>query len=963
MKYLDLLFTTILCALATNSLPAQTIAVTPDSDLRDVQASVRALTGNMTQDIIVSLADGTYYLGAPLEFGTNDGGAGSHRVIWRAENPGKASFSGGVQLGGWSLHDPEKNIWKAGVGSREFRQLYVNGRMATRARTPSVENNEYYGPYLENSLEVDLDNGTVRVPAAEVSDWAHLQRVELVLLPHWYHHRLRIASYTSNGRFATITPMEPERTSGFNKPARFYNFNNDTFYYFENAYEFLDHEGEWYLNTDADTLYYKPYADQSMTSATATVPGTAETLINVRGTQERPVRNLSLEGLQFEHTTWMRPSAVGITMTQCNQILGGFTETGGSGVPPGAVTVEYATEVLLEGNTFSKLGGSGLRLVAGIDNTLIRGNTFYDVASNGAVLGIELRPNPPVDRQISNVTVANNYFTRMGRDYSNATAILAGYVDNCVFEHNEIHDLNYSGMQIGQQPIRKEDSFTGARDNRIRFNDIYDVGQLYDDAGGIYTLSDQRGSTIFQNYVHDHRRGPWASTYLHAAVYLDNLSKGFTVSENVLLDNERDIVEQNGIGSDFNSFSDNGGSSQQTINRAGLQSAYAAIKDRVPAEATPAVVQPAATTDGLRIEVEEMELSGVELEQRSFYSGGSAAKPTSLRGAAGRASVLFTGPSGTYTLAAGFMKEDDGEAQHKLFVNGKLFDIWKAGRSAEGLEADDRVNTGVIINSGDVLTLTGIINQGAHGRMDYLQLYDRVRRVEAEDMTLLNATPEVQYLYANGRGVKPASPRGGVSFATTDGGTYDVAIGYLREDDGNAFHELFVDGELVDSWTAELSSSRRPGGRNPFERATELIKNVTIPAGAEVRVMSTIGGGSHGRLDWVELLDVSPVTGATKAISQPFGKPAASVTVFPNPAADADEVRFTIPLVAPGDIRIELYDAGGRLVRSLQSSLAAGSANQVALPSNSNHPLTAGLYTYVVTTDEYVAEGKLVVAK
>ena len=923
------------------------------------------MTGNMTQDVVVNLGDGTYYLDEPLEFGARDGGSGIHKVIWRAKNPGKVFFSGGEQLGGWTLHDRGNNIWKTNVGNREFRQFYVNGRMATRARTPSVQENEYYGPYHEKSLKVDITTGTVRVPAVEVRNWARLQQIELVMMPHWYHHRIRIASIASDGRTATLTPMEPEKSNGLNKNERFYNFDGQTFYYFENAYEFLDAEGEWYLNTEQDVLYYKPYADQSMSSGNtvATIPGNAETLVNIRGTREQAVRNFTLQGIHFEYTTWTRPSDVGTTMTQCNQILSRLTETGIKAVPPGAVTIDQATAVHLERNTFSKLGGSGVRIVAGVDNTIIRGNTFYDLASNGVVLGVELRPNPVADDKISNNTVSNNYFTRVGRDYSNATAILAGYVDNCDFEHNEIHDLNYSGMQIGQQPKQGDDSFVGAENNRIRFNHVYDIGQLYDDAGGIYTLADQRGSTIFENYIHDHRRGPWAGTYLHAAIYLDNLSKGFTVSNNVLLDSDRKIVEQNGIRGDFNSFSNNDGSDQGVINRAGLQAAYSAISDQVPPEAIPTVNQADVTTNSLRIEVEDVQISVADLEARSFYSGGAGVKPTSSRGTPGESSVVFTGQSGQYTLAAGYLKENDGSAQHKLFVNGKLIDIWVASLSTTSIEGADRVNSGVTINNGDVLTFTGIIDQGAHGRMDYLQLYDRVTRVEAEDMTRQNATVETQHMYISGSGVKPLPPTGGVRFSAAEGGTYDVVVGYLEEDDGNALHELFVDDQLVHSWTADRSSKRRPAGNNPFEQTTELVKNITITAGAEVRVMSTINGGSHGRLDYVELLATGPATNSARLAPNSFQAPTEVATVYPNPAAMGDDIQLTVPLKAPSEVRIYLHDPLGRLVRSRQIALPGGTVHRVTLSENSARPLTAGVYTFIVETEEYTTEGQFIISR
>ena len=45
-------------------------------------------------------------------------------------------MSGAPQVTGWTLADSAQNIWRANVGTGfDTRQLYVDGRLATRART------------------------------------------------------------------------------------------------------------------------------------------------------------------------------------------------------------------------------------------------------------------------------------------------------------------------------------------------------------------------------------------------------------------------------------------------------------------------------------------------------------------------------------------------------------------------------------------------------------------------------------------------------------------------------------------------------------------------------------------------------------------------------------------------------------------------------------------------------------
>lgn len=49
-----------------------------------VKASVEAVDGNMTGDIVVQLAAGTYRLSAPLALGAADSGSNGHTVVWQA---------------------------------------------------------------------------------------------------------------------------------------------------------------------------------------------------------------------------------------------------------------------------------------------------------------------------------------------------------------------------------------------------------------------------------------------------------------------------------------------------------------------------------------------------------------------------------------------------------------------------------------------------------------------------------------------------------------------------------------------------------------------------------------------------------------------------------------------------------------------------------------------------------------
>jgi len=119
------------------------------------QTVVRAAVQAMQGDITVELADGVYTLTAPLMFNaadspatggtrpavdggtpSGDAGAGGPTVVWQAAVSAHPVLSGAMKVTGWTQSDSGRNIWKASAPSTfASRQLYVDGKLATRARS------------------------------------------------------------------------------------------------------------------------------------------------------------------------------------------------------------------------------------------------------------------------------------------------------------------------------------------------------------------------------------------------------------------------------------------------------------------------------------------------------------------------------------------------------------------------------------------------------------------------------------------------------------------------------------------------------------------------------------------------------------------------------------------------------------------------------------------------------------
>ena len=97
---------------------------------------MRALVSALRADVVVELGDGMYALGAPLGFDATDSGTAGHPVVWQSAAGAHPILSGAKKITGWTVSDAGKNIWKASApGAFATRQLYVDGKIAVRART------------------------------------------------------------------------------------------------------------------------------------------------------------------------------------------------------------------------------------------------------------------------------------------------------------------------------------------------------------------------------------------------------------------------------------------------------------------------------------------------------------------------------------------------------------------------------------------------------------------------------------------------------------------------------------------------------------------------------------------------------------------------------------------------------------------------------------------------------------
>lgn len=532
----------------TLTLPFQTIG-----KARDV---VRTINGNMMEDINIYLRGGTYTLSSPLMLNQNDSGTNGYNVIYQNYQNEIPVISGGTTITGWTRHSG--NIYKASVpSSLNTRQLYVNGKRATRARsTGDLAGVALWGDAGFSTTDTSMKN------------WGNQSDIEVVFEWRWTHSRIGVSSISGDASRSYLTMKQPAfgLFMSYYKDVWLTAVKNE---YIENAYELLDQPGEWYLDRTAHMIYYIPLPGEDMSTATVVAP-VLETLVSGSGTISTPVHNIQFQGITFSYATWMGVNRnEGYTNIQADYCLDGTGDNIYNWLKtPANVTFDYAKNILFKRDKFLHLGGAGLGFQLGCQSNTVLGNEFTDIsASNIQLGGITQEDFHPSDQRniIKDNTISNNFVHDSVVEYKGSVGIFVGYAENTLIEHNEICNLPYSGISIGwgwggtdwyiRPPLAKNSSElwkldandpTTSKNNKIISNHIHHIMEYLYDGGGIYVLGAQPGMLISGNVVHD-QYGIIGE--LPAAIYLDIGCRYVTISNNITYSNLNDYLIHDGVNS------------------------------------------------------------------------------------------------------------------------------------------------------------------------------------------------------------------------------------------------------------------------------------------------------------------------------------------------------------------------------------------------------------------------------
>ncbi|MBQ6163627.1 MAG: right-handed parallel beta-helix repeat-containing protein [Clostridia bacterium] len=506
---------------------------TPDAPMRSlarVKDLLRERGRMLGVGATVYLSGGRYEFSEPLEFTADD----LEDVTFRSVAGETAVFSGAVPLTG-------------------FTETTVNGVRAFSLGT-ELEFDTLYHPTEEIHTPCYPDDGFLSVRSvdhaddlftAETSYWTESrgntsfnadtadidfafsqpERVWVRLLHGWLDEISHMTSYdadTGKVRYA--------------RPATFHTEPGDI-YRFENVFEALDAPGEWYLDTEANELYYIPFEGETAEDLTLYAPVTSR-LVTIDG-----ANRLTFENIRFTQTEWTLSVVPDGNDTRQKYNIDAYQA--GSECDA-ALNIQNADNITFRNCEFIDIGNSGLRFVKNVHSVTVENCILRRIGSTAVAVYGENVPDSP--EALSDFHIVNNLIEAYGRNTNESLGVHMMYVRDSEVANNEIRDGFYTGISCGWI-WGHEPQVT--RNVSIRDNLIHEIGQgRLSDLGGIYMLGEQEGTVVSGNVIYNVVCTPGGNGYGGNGIYTDAGSSHFTIEKNLVYDCSANGVNLGGLNYD-----------------------------------------------------------------------------------------------------------------------------------------------------------------------------------------------------------------------------------------------------------------------------------------------------------------------------------------------------------------------------------------------------------------------------
>ena len=504
-------------------------AAQPVATPQGAQVRVRALIEAGLRDAVeVVFAAGSYAMSAPLELRPEDSGSAAFPITWKAADGAEVVLSGGRRITRAWTNDG--GVWHTGLtgiglGADEwnFRQLFVDGGRAVRARYPNVTEAD---PFLYSTGAAGNPKGAfdhlLIEPSLIKTSWGTAADAQINVVPQ---------SRFFN-QWNTVTAVDPETGRiDLADRERHRLIDNGSWFWIEGVQEELDQPGEWFLNPKTGRLSYMPPAGVDPNSQQVIAPF-LNRLVDVKGdiNAGTHVSHVHFDGLKFRHTTF--------TLGHIEARV--HTDT--------AIMFENTTDSSVRNCHFENIGGYALWLHLDSQRNVFDGNSVRHSGGGGVLLtgsrlgymddskiytpGEAAAKVAPILNRITRNTVEHCGKIRYygGGVHLDSRPFVMTMAPGNYIAHNHFNDLSRNGVF----------AFRNQGGNVIEYNHIHNAMQTTIDGGCIHfaTMNTLNAPNhILNNWLYDawgynHKPGGEPVRKLANGIFLDWDTSNTTVADN-----------------------------------------------------------------------------------------------------------------------------------------------------------------------------------------------------------------------------------------------------------------------------------------------------------------------------------------------------------------------------------------------------------------------------------------------